>query len=82
MKKQIQSTVLNGNQQVGIKCTVLNNGQNEDEFIVPVLYSTRSDSERAIVNNQIRLNNKNKGSKFMKPSFSVMGHSYQESYKK
>lgn len=82
MKKQTQSHVFDEKEFVGIKCTISNNGQNENEFIVPILDTRRSMSDKENIKIQLKQANKIKGSKFLKPSYSVIGHSYQESYKK
>lgn len=78
MKQQQQQYQLNGNNEItGIKVTVMDNGVKDKEFIVPVLDARRSESERQTIQMQIKQNNKQRGSKFMKPSYSVIGKCYQ-----
>ena len=63
----------------GIQVTKFDSGIESDKFIVPVYDVRDGEQERKIINNQIKQSNR---SKFTQPSFSVMGNSYQTSYKK
>lgn len=51
----------------------------KETFIVPVIDVRDGESERSAVKSMIKAQNK---SKFMNPSFSVLGHSYKVSRKK
>lgn len=48
---------------------------------IPVLDVRNSPEEREKIEKSIKANNKMKGSKYIKPSFSVLGHSYNDSFK-
>ena len=65
-------------QWVGVKVTSKQDG----DFTVPVVDARRSENQRAIASEIKRQNNFSKGSRFMHPSYSVIGKSYQVSHKK
>lgn len=54
----------------------------DDKFIIPVVNVTKSDSRRKFGEKIIKSSNATKGSKYLKPSFSEWGKSYQISHKK
>lgn len=62
-----------------IEVTKYDDGIKSDRFIIPVYDVRDGEHERAVVANQIKQNNR---SKYTQPSSSVMGKSYQTSYKK
>jgi hypothetical protein len=61
----------------GIKVTT-----EKDVFVVPVLNVKDGQPTRDRINYMTKNNNIRKGSKFMQPSYSVGGNSYQASQKK
>lgn len=54
------------------------NGQEVDRFIVPVIDVRDGEKERDLIKAQVKANSQ---SKFLRPSFSESGRSYQTSYK-
>lgn len=80
MKTSKTTNLLNSNNEIiGIRVQKFNNGVLEDQFDIPVLDVRRSEEERKRVYKMISASNQ---SKYTKPSFSVMGFSYQVSHKK
>ncbi len=62
---------------VGIKV------EKEDEtFVVPVIDVRTSDNYRKAVQQFVKEGNATRGSRFMRPSYSVLGYSYNGSHKK
>lgn len=76
MKRTTVSHLVNQDTKtvVGIKVKT-----SDDEFVIPVVSVL---SDRITANNMIKQSKVNRGSKFLHPSYSVMGRSYQVSYKK
>jgi hypothetical protein len=66
----------NKNQLVGIKVKT-----DLETFTVPVLDVRRSEDERQIVEKFIKAERSHSGSKFFKPSYSLLGYSYNISKK-
>jgi hypothetical protein len=62
---------------VGIRVT----NTKDETFVIPVIDVRRSEKERAYADSMIKANNVQKGSKFMKPSYSWYGPSYNTSMK-
>lgn len=62
-----------------IEVTKFNNGIEDDKFKIPVIDVRDGEEARKKVNSMLRDNN---SSIFTKPSFSVIGKSYQVSHKK
>ena len=52
------------------------------DFTIPVIYVRDGKDERELVNKIQYNSNRNRGSKYMRPSFSVGGNSYQNSHRK
>lgn len=50
-------------------------------FVIPVIDVRDGESERGFVANTIKQSNVQNGSRFLRPSYSVRGLSYQNSYK-
>ena len=61
------------NQLIGIKVET-----DKEQFIIPVADVRRN---RGLVESIIKASNISKGSKFFKPSFSILGYSYNHSMK-
>lgn len=80
MKTSKTTNLLNSNNEIiGMRVQKFNNGVLDDQFDIPVLDVRRSEEERRRVGRILK--SSSKGSLYMKPSFSVMGRSYQTSYK-
>lgn len=52
-----------------------------ETFTIPIVDVTKSYSQRERAEEMIKENNIQRGSRFFKPSFSVLGHSYNNSRK-
>jgi hypothetical protein len=60
----------------GIKITKYIDGKEDDAFVIPVVDVRRGEDSRRRVNEIIKQQNIQRGSKFFKPSYSVLGRSY------
>ena len=78
MKTQTTIIPIEGKKSHAIQ--VLNS--KEELFTVPVIYATDDEEARLTVEQMNKDSNRVRGSKFMKPSSSLIGRSYQESWKK
>lgn len=68
-----------GERSYGIQITKFDNDIESERFVVPVFDARDGERVRKIIANQIKQSNQ---SKYTKPSFSVIGKSYQASHKK
>lgn len=81
MKTSQQSYVKNGDTIVGIQVTKFDNGIVDEKFTIPVIDVRRGEDARRMATHITKTTNSQRGSKFMKPSYSVMGKCYQNSFK-
>lgn len=80
MKSSIQRVIQKeGKRSYDIEVTKFGSGIEDDKFIIPVIDVRDGKRERAIIANMTKQNNR---SKYMQPSFSAMGRSYQVSHKR
>lgn len=54
---------------------------NGDQFEIPIVNMTVSESEERRGNRIIKASNRQQGSKFFRPTNSLLGYSYNESFK-
>lgn len=81
MKTSKSETIIQNNVIIGIKVSKFNDNVKDDEFVIPVVNVKNGEASREKANNIIKQVNRQMGSKFMRPSYSVIGGCYQNSHK-
>lgn len=77
-KTSKQTNLLNGEKLVGIRVTKFTDGIESDRFDIPVVDVRHGAASRKRVSAIIKQQNIQRGSKYFKPSYSVIGRSYNQ----
>ena len=77
MKKTTVKNLTRNDELVGIQVTNIK----DETFTIPVIDVRRSEKERRYAKSMIKSVNVKTGSRYLNPSYSVMGYSYNKSMK-